>query len=340
MLALLRLAGHAQKHGEGTPDSESDIRYIHLEGRRILEGANPYSRIASSDMEDNNKYATYLPGIYLAAASMQAAGLREFPEWLGAWRAGCAFFWAATGALLFVFVYGAERRLVAAVAASAMWLFNRWSLHVLLIAHTDFLAVFFFALCVMLLGRWPRWAWLAFGVSLSVKHIAVLAMPLLLVAQWQALPAGARRWRAMLWALAAAAAVPAVLSAPFVAADPAAFVKSMLFSVTREARTHLGLWSLDMGLDFEGAKGRIPMLLLLGGATWLFARRQLTLHAALFLVMAAFVWFNSVFFRQYAVWPIPFALMAVFRGGADDSRPGIQPSLFALGRKAPDKPTA
>lgn len=320
VIVVVRISGRAAD----SLGAEEDIRYIHREGLHILDGENPYSRIARSDMEHNEKYATYLPGIYLATAATQAMGMREFPDWLRFWRVVCAVFWAGTGALLFAAVYGGQqRRLVAALAASALWLFNRWSLHVLFIAHTDFVAVFFFVLCALLLARRPRWACLALGVSLSVKHIAILAVPALLIALWRSVPA-ARRRSEIAWAMAAMAAVPLAVSIPFLIADAPAFVQSMLFSMTREGRVHLDLWSVDRVLRWNNAPGRIPMLLLVAAATWLFARRQVALHAALLLVMLAFVWFNSVFFRQYAVWPIPCALLVAF------ARPPTAPSVAPL----------
>ncbi|MBX7244545.1 MAG: hypothetical protein K1X53_03545 [Candidatus Sumerlaeaceae bacterium] len=287
---------------------EEDIRYIFQEGQGILRGENPYARITAGNMERNHKYATYLPGIYLLAAGFEAMGLGDFDRWLLVWRGVSVVFWAGIGVLVFALVYGPRGRLATALLASGLWLFNRWSLHVLVIAHTDFVALFFFVLCVMLLERWPRWAWLALGVSLSIKHIAILAVPVLLVAQWQGTPPERRRG-AMAWAVGAMAAVPLVVSLPYLIAAPYAFVKTMLFSFTRDAMVHYHLLSVDVALDWEDHLSRIPMLLAVGTATWLVARRQVGLVAGVFLVMAGFVWFNSVFFLQYIVWAIPFALV-------------------------------
>ncbi len=313
------------RHAADAADREQDIHYIYLEGRGILDGVNPYARIIGSDMRHNDKFATYLPGIYLAAAAACALGLREYPRWLDAWWGISLLFWGGVGALVFSRVYGPRRCLVAALAASALWLFNRWSLYVFFVAHTDFLAVFFFVLGAVLLPRRPRWAWLAYGISLSVKHIAILALPVLLVAQWRAVPAPRRR-RELAWSLAAMAAVPLAVSLPFFLADPVAFVQSMLFSVTRTANTQFELRSVVVPLNLRGPEGRVPMLLLVAAITWLYSRGRVGLHAALALVMLTFAWFNSIFFRQYAVWPIPFALMALFEEPAPPETPAPPPA--------------
>jgi uncharacterized membrane protein len=276
-------------------------------------------------MKHNDKFATYLPGIYLAAAATCAAGFREYPRWLDAWFGITILFWGGIGALVFAHVYGSRRWLVAAVGTSALWLFNRWSLYVLLIAHTDFVAIFFLVLCVLLLPRRSRWAWLAFGVSLSIKHIGILALPVLLVAQWRTV-APARRRAELAWSLAAMAAVPLAVSLPFLLANPAAFVQSMLFSVTRGANIHMGLHAFVVPLGLKGAAARLPILLVVAAVTWVFARRQVGLNAAAFLILVAFVWFNSVFFRQYGAWPIPFALMAFFDRPHPEGAPPVLPT--------------
>ena len=42
-------------------DKNEDVYYIYLEGKRIIDGENPYERILEGDMRINKKYPTYFP---------------------------------------------------------------------------------------------------------------------------------------------------------------------------------------------------------------------------------------------------------------------------------------
>src|SRR5512144_813675 len=60
----------------------SDTYYSWVEGRRILDGKNPYERILHGNMQENNKYATYFPLFYEASALLQRIGIRQYQPWL------------------------------------------------------------------------------------------------------------------------------------------------------------------------------------------------------------------------------------------------------------------
>src|SRR5690606_16561708 len=97
---------------------------------------------------------------------------------------------------------------------------------------------------------------LAVGVSLVIKHMAIFVLPLYLVWAWVEAPPE-KRWRQTLIVGAWIAATPVLLSLPFLLDDPAAFIKSILFSATRArmADHH----SLDVYLGLGGLLARVPM---------------------------------------------------------------------------------
>ena len=307
---------HRQFHQ--TPDLGQDIYQVYREGQNILLGINPYGRIAGSDMSHNQKYATYLPTTYLLSAWTQAAGFRDFSSWLICWRFASTGSWSAIGLLLFCKVYGTQRRLGPALLAASLWLFNRWSLHVLSIAHCDFFALVWLVWASLPPSPRPLWCWIALGGSLSIKHVGLLCLPLLLVVEWQSVPVR-QRSRRVGRALLATAVVPALVGLPYLAAHPVAFANSMLFSATREAMAFAGLSSLDTVLGLSGLLSRLPLLGLLLASGWLLLRGGLGLVPAMAITLLGFTWFNPVFFPQYVVWPIPFLLLlALDRGeGAD-----------------------
>src|SRR5687768_7823003 len=51
-----------------------DIYYIWLEGKRIINGENPYGRVLTGNMRNNDKYATLFPIAYLLSALIQKIG--------------------------------------------------------------------------------------------------------------------------------------------------------------------------------------------------------------------------------------------------------------------------
>jgi hypothetical protein len=89
-------------------------------------------------------------------------------------------------------------------------------------------------------------------------------------------------------------------------------VKSILFSAVRsDERFSLPAQSIDRVLGLKGFIAKAPMLLLMAivyAAT--FMRRLPRFFAAL-LVLAIFVNFNSIWFRQYMIWPAALLCLAL-----------------------------
>lgn len=302
---LVALAGiHVANRQYATHDLRGDdIYYSFVEGQRIVNGENPYARIMKGNMRDNDKYATYLPGFYLASAAVQWAGLSDFPSWLGLWRKIFAAFHLGVGALL-LWAFWSVRRPWLGIAASAFWVFNRWSLLVLYIAHLDTMAIFFLVLALLLLRRYPLAAFLSLGVSLAIKQIAVFVVPLFFLWMWlESSPA--QRTRRLVWATLALAAVPLAASVPFLLWNAKGFVFSLLFSATRAPSAHLGMEGVDPFIESDGLFARLPMLLLLGAVYAGYYLRRIPLPVALISAMTVFVSYNPVLFRQYVSWVLP-----------------------------------
>lgn len=153
---------------------EQDIFAIFNEGDRIQHGINPYARALDFEysIEWNQIFATYLPISYTMAWLTQEVGLEDFIQWLGFWRVVFLIANLSIGYILFYIPYHRQNNLVFAVLASLIWFFNRWTLHMTMIYHIDFIAIFFLLLSLVL---WPKnrtISLLAFVLSLGVKHIA------------------------------------------------------------------------------------------------------------------------------------------------------------------------
>src|SRR5512132_2712789 len=80
----------------------SDTYYSWVEGRRILDGKNPYERILHGNMQENKKYATYFPLFYESSALVQLMGYRQYQPWISFFRYIFLLFNLATGIALFL----------------------------------------------------------------------------------------------------------------------------------------------------------------------------------------------------------------------------------------------
>jgi uncharacterized membrane protein len=285
-----------------------DIYCCYLEGSRLVEGANPYERILAGDMRSNRKYATYFPLFYLLSADAQLAGLSAFPAWLAFWRViflGCAI---GIGYLIFRACAAGGMPLLGLFGV-AFWLFNRWTLHVTMIAHIDFLALLFLLLS---LGCLPRRFFLGcalFGVSLAIKQIAIFALPLYLIWSWRMRRPD--RVQHALKTFALIVAVPLLASAPFLAWNAEGFLRAVLVSATRGQNGHFRAPSLDGLFGVGGLATKLPMLGLLALTYALAFWEGVPAYTSLLLVMTVFFCFNSVLYNQYLVWFLPFIPLSI-----------------------------
>lgn len=340
MLVIVLAAAALHLALPATSGPGSDIYYSYVEGGRIAGGQDPYARILAGNMRDNDKYATYLPLFYLLSALSRRLGLQEYGAWIAFWRIVFLLCNVGAACVLYWMLYRRRARWLALVAV-LFWFFNRWNLQSSQAGTSDFAAIFCLLLSLALLersprtgplqGRWP--AYLLFGLSLALKQIAIFLAPLYLIYAWKAIapvaaPAGVHdkpaawrgpQMRALGLAALASACLPLLTSLPFLLVDAPGFVRSIAFSVTRNAATatHIDAPSLDSLLGISGPLARLPMLCLLIVAYLAFWRRELGLYRAGLLVMAVFIDFNSVLFLQYFCWLVPFVPLA-----AVETRPG------------------
>jgi hypothetical protein len=310
LLAILLVVGWSVYASIGVVRDigEQDIYYSYLEGQRILQGENPYERILSGDMRVNNKYATYFPLFYEFSALLQALGRKGFEGWIAFWHPVFIICCLAIGALLFFSFWSSGLELFG-IFATAFWLFNRWTLTVISIVHLDFLALLPLVASLLVFPKHHRLGLLLYSLSLAFKQIAIFLLPLYII--WMFLSLDKDRWKKVVEAALVIGSFPLLSSIPFLIWNVKGFVLSILFSFLRSGASAFSAYSLDDFLDWDGFLGRLPMLALLICVYWLFFSRQLRWYTGVFLVMSAFVGFNSVLYIQYMVWLVPLALLLV-----------------------------
>lgn len=284
-----------------------DIYYSYVEGQRILQGTNPYSRIHAGDMRANNKYATYFPGFYVLSAAAQAIGASDTRVWLSIWRTVFATFYLAIGILVFVIGCRTQNAMLGLFGAS-LWFFNRWTMQIVNSVNIDFPPLFFMLLSLALFNARRTGSLLLLGMSLALKQIAIFLVPLYLIWIWNE-HKGPDRLKHAAFAALLIAAVPLAFSLPFLAWDAAGFVKSLLFSATRLGSS--GTPTIDQLLGWTGLAGRIPMLVVLAFVYVAAMRWGLGRFTSALCVMITFTMMNPIFFAQYFCWVAPLIPLAV-----------------------------
>jgi hypothetical protein len=308
LVAVAGIFAHLQLWNTNQRIKQEDIYYLYVEGSRLVEGVNPYERVLVGDMRKNEKYATYFPMFYLLSGCTQLLGLKSFGHWLAFWKMVFLGFNLGICYLIFKVCADKEQSLLG-IFGALFWLFNRWTLNVTIIAHIDFLPLFFLLLSLSLLPRCFSLACLLFGLSLAIKQIAIFALPVYLIWSWRTNPQD--RLKHILVTFSLIVAIPLLSSIPFLIWNSEAYVKSILFSATRYPVGHFKAPSLDALAGFYGIPSKIPMLFLMGLAYMLVFLKRVPLYASHLLVMTVFFCFNSVLFRQYTIWFLPFIPLTI-----------------------------
>jgi hypothetical protein len=283
---------------------QQDIYAVFTEGGRLQQGENPYARVLDQDnVEWNQTNATYLPIFYYLSWLSREAGLDDYLQWLGFWRVIFLIFNIGIAYLLFYIPYHRYNSIPLASFAALFWLFNRWTLHLTMIYHIDFIAIFFF---LFSLATWPKhrlFSLLGFGLSLGIKQMALFMIPIYLIWIWQSLEN--RSLKRFIGLSLVMVSIPLIVSAPFLVWNAEGFLKSILISATRNAESHFGIPSIDTLIGFTGIAAKLPMLGLMLVVYWLVWERKINEFVAALFIMAVFVDFNSVLFRQYMTWVVP-----------------------------------
>ena len=296
---------------------DQDMYYIWLEGKRILAGENPYARVLAGNLRENDKYATYFPIAYGLSALVQTLGFLDFRDWLFFWRPlSFCFHMGIVGLTL---RYFQQRGLIIlGTAASIIILLSRWSIYIIRVHHLEFAAIFFLIASLVLLKEKIQLALLLFSLSLGIKQIAIFLLPLYLIYLWKDFHEKQDgQLQDLIFGGLILLSVPLLTSLPFIIWNAEGFFKSVLFSATRLGGSHIpDAPSLDSLLFYVypwlvGIKAKALMLFLMGLAYLSFLKERVGLFSAAAITMMAFLYFNSVLFLQYFIWPlclVPFAL--------------------------------
>jgi len=289
---------------------EQDIYLVFLEGQKLQGGENPYARAADIDeIRWNEKLPTYLPIIYYGSWLTHLAGLQDLEIWLNFWKGIFLYFNLCIGYFVFYISNHRFNSPVFGILALMLWLFNRWTLHVTMISHFNFIPIFLFLVSLSLFPKNKYWSYILFGLSIAIKHNAIFLLPIYLIWAWKS--AHHQKFKHLLVALFSISSIPFLASLPFLILNFEGFIKSLLISLSRYPETHIGVLSFDALFGWIGIQGKIPLIALIMITYLLAWRKNLGYFATGLLVMTIFIDFHSVLFRHYMAWMVPLTLLTI-----------------------------
>ena len=309
------------------PSTTDDVYYTYLEGNRLAAGQNPYARILEEEYREDGKYPIYFGGFYLLSGLSQLAGLSSYEHWIIFWR---SVFLLASLMIAWLMFYTSfmARQIPLAIFAPLFWLLNRWTLHIVHISDIDFLALVFLVASLVLWRR-NRWGFfLLYGLSLSIKQMAIFLLPLYMVWAWRE-----RRRDAsigfFLGNLLLIGAFPLLSTAPFLFWSAKGVVTSIMVSLTRAPVVIGRLHSVDAYMGWSGVLAKVPMLLSLLLSYTVCIRQRLNAAASALLVMMVYAGLNAVYFPSHFIWVVPLVPLAFAGPLRGTSRTASGPGLVA-----------
>ncbi len=286
-----------------TPVLENqDIYYSYVEGKRLVDGKNPYARILDGNMRDNQKYATYFPVFYELSFLSQKMGLHSASQWMMFWKTVFMAFEFGIGLLLYLLLARNKLEWIG-VFAAAFWMFNRWTLKVVEMGNLDFIPIFFLVLSLALFSKNKWWGLFFFSLSLGFKQVAIFLVPIYLIWVWR--ETLQNRLRTTFFAGLVIASVPLISALPFLVWNAKGFILSVMFSATRNASNQFGIPSMDVIANLEGLTARLGMLALVAMLYYFVFQGKGRIFFASFLILSVFLDFNSVLYSQYPSWVVP-----------------------------------
>lgn len=279
--------------------------YLHR-GQQIVAGTNPYGCV----LEEGSciGYPAHTPGMYIIASGFVLLGVHDLDSWAAAWRPVAIASWLLIGLVLLVHI-SRRGHVALAVAAFGFWLFNRWSLDVLRIAHTDFLGVLFLLLAVIMAEKRSKTAALMFGISLAIKQVALLALPLFLIFLWRSKPQPIKKL-AIFTGLVIL--IPLLTLLPFLIDNPSATMQGLLNPLERPAQqVHGFASSFAQSIDVTNISKVFLMIYLIGIVYIAAYRNSISLSGGMLMIFVIMISFTHVLYNQYIVWMLPLIPLTI-----------------------------
>jgi hypothetical protein len=300
---------------------DRDIGFEYRQAMELGKGTNPYTRILSGNLLENNKYATLFPLYYYFLLVIGTISNQNFSTFITNYRIVIQLF--EYSAFMFLYLRFREKNQKAlGLFAASFLLLNRWTILSVSTLKQDIVAITFLLASLYYLDRKLRFSYLLYGVSLGIKHLGIFIMPLYLLS---AITRKRRLKDAVLDFMLLF--TPVVLpSIPFLIGNFKAFYLSMVFSITRKPVSSCGISPTGYEKLLVNYKNlgntvamffltlpRLPLIAFTLSNVVLFFTKRISLKAYLMATYIIFAALNPVYFDQYIMWIIPFAMLTLLR---------------------------
>ncbi len=314
-----------------TPAYTMERTDIHTEfdqAFKMTTGINPYEKILSGNLLTNSKYATLFPLYYyflivviFISTLFTPAELAMFAGFINVYHVVIQAF-EFIGFLFLYAIFREKNQKFLGFAAASFFLLNRWNIANVSLLKQDVVAIAFLLAALYFLDKRVRTAYLLYGISLGIKHLGIFALPIFLTP----LVFGTRKPKEFIkdvfWFL-----IPVLVPIlPFLFLNLKAFYLSMIFSFTRKPASACGAYLTgferllvnydNMGKGFAMFYLTLPRLPLViftvFNVCFLFLKR-IDYRVYISLAFLIFTALNPVYFDQYMVWMVPFALFPALK---------------------------
>jgi len=298
-----------------------DVWYFFRDSKLLYKGINPYS-LWRTNPEANP--LDFFPLFALIGLVPMFLGYTTYSSWVSVMRVLYLAAELGIGAIIFRFSTTKKRPLLGLLGVS-IWFFNLTTIKVWEILQTDSIVIFLALLGVYYLEKRPILANILLGCSVSIKQISVFLIPLFIIKQMKLIPiieiTKKTQIKELIKTLFFILLVPFIISLPFLFLDYESLIKGLLFEAVRTASSHqIGKHSeilryiADL-FNIPAIITRIPMLLAFLGLYIFYYKQEIDKYLFASLTFGIYLYFNSVVYKQYFVWPIPFIIIGILVNG-------------------------
>lgn len=325
LVLLLLLARKVSLNVEKKSDfyfKKEDIYYEYEAAKQVQKGENPYLRILSSDMLENDKYATQLPHYYILLAQIRNRSDGNFSGFIENFRLVLFVSQVIGGAFIYLIFRQQNKKLIG-LCGAVFYVFNVWTLNSIIYLKQDVLAISLLVAAYYFLNtvKYKPISYVLYGLSLGIKYIGIFAFPLFLI-PFLDKKMSLKKLVISLLFLVLVVVIPAT---PYLLEDFNSFSRSILFSLTRSPSDSEIIYGYS-GLLVESSESysetgifdklapRIPLFVSMFLTVGLLMLRKIKTGMYVFLSLFVFSIFNPVIFPQYITWIPPFALFPLLDG--------------------------
>lgn len=300
----------------------SDVYFEFYQAQEIGSGENPYKRILSGDLLNNNKYATLMPLYYYTLYFFAYLGEFKLEGFLDVFRD--ALFLSEV--VISVYMYLAFKKRDngwLGLLAVLLFLFNRWTLRGVRDVKQDFLALAFLIPSLFYLDtpnkKHNRIAYLLYGISLGIKHVGIFLLPVYFIKFFNLKSLKTLfnfkklDYKELLLSVLLVSIPTIGVAIPIMLDNFNSLFYSMLISLTRAPVSNGVEFGFAETLIFYdiGVKNnsiffyllpRLPFVLALLSSFVLYVSGKMTSYLYIASCMFIFVAFNPVLINHYFVW--------------------------------------